>query len=235
MTSPKTLKWDGSFLGDFSRKCIKSTIISKNGILLHLLQTHTFRVRCLLKAPKDTSVPCILDELKGCFGLDKLGTHRIKIRGRRYVMIRCTLTDIILTKFSQNKITPAFEEDMRNLIAFRYMLSIPFTQNGSFLIRMRHQSFGKLVPYSFYEPQTFVCEHTIDPSERFMKRWFGEKDVGAYITNILPKRIEEEWTSFLCRLRTDIETVIETVDADYVWIGVYIIEKITKLCNHPEK
>ena len=226
-----SLKWDGRFLGDFPKKCIKCTIIPKNGITLHILQTPTFLVRCLLKAPRDTSVPCILDELKGCFGLDKLGTHRIKIGGRRYLMIRCTLTDILLNKFPENKITSEFEEEMRKLITFRYILSVPHTQNSSFLAR----TCETLVPCSFYEPQTFVHERTIDPPERFMRRWFGEKDVCAYVLKLLPKNKEEEWTPFLCRLRTDIETVIEAVDADYLWIGVYVIEKIAKLCTLVEK
>ncbi len=78
-------------------------------------------------------------------------------------------------------------------------------------------------------------ERTIDPPERFMRRWFGEKDVCAYVLKLLPKNKEEEWTPFLCRLRTDIETVIEAVDADYLWIGVYVIEKIAKLCTLVEK
>ncbi len=234
-----SLKWDGSFLGDFPKKCIKCTIIPKNGITLHILQTPTFLVRCLLKAPRDTSIPCILDELKGCFGLDKLGTHRIKIRGRRYVMIRCTLTDILLAKLPKNKITSEFEEEMCKLITFRYILSVPHTQNGSFLARTHYRSFGRIcercVPHSFYEPQTFVHERTIDPSEGFMKRWFGEKDVCAYVLKLLPINKDEEWAPFLCRLRTDIETIIEAVDADYIWLGVYIIEKIAKSCTLVEK
>lgn len=221
-----SLLWDGSYLGEFPKHCLKAKITVVNGFTFQIVKTDTFTTRCLLKCPRNTSVPCILDELKECFGLTKLGTHRIKIRGRMYIMYRCTLDDVPLTKVPKAKITPTIEAEMRRLIAYRFLLCISHTQNTSFLLRGRGTCF---IPYSFVEPQTLIDQHTVDPSETFVKRWFGEKEFHKDVMKIIPKKICEDWTSFLCRFRTIIEEKIEQVDSDYVWITAHLVEKIAKL------
>ena len=131
-----------------------------------------------------------------------------------------------LTKVSKAKITPTIEAEMRRLIAYRFLLCISHTQNTSFLLRGRGTYF---IPYSFVEPQTLIDQYTVDPSETFVKRWFGEKEFHKDVMKIIPKKICEDWTSFLCRFRTIIEEKIEQVDSDYVWITAHLVEKIAKL------
>jgi len=231
------LLWDGSYLGNFPRTCIKAKITVKNGFVFQIIKTDTFATRCILKRPRDASIPCILDELKVCFGLTKLGTHRIKISGRMYVMYKCTLNDIPLTKVPKTRITSHVEAEMRRLIAYRFLMCISHTQNTSFLIRKNTGSDNNdidkddnaFTPYSLIEPQTFIDQRTVDPSETFLKRWFGEKDFHKDVMKVIPKKICEDWTSFLYRFRPIIEDTIERVDSQYVWITAHLVEKIAKL------
>lgn len=227
-----SLSWDGSYLGNFPRKCIKAKITVTNGFTFQIIKTDTFAARCILKRPRDASIPCILDELKACFGLTKLGTHRIKISGRMYVMYKCVLNDVPLTKVPKIQISSSVEAEMRRLIAYRFLLCISHTQNTSFLLRKNNNDDGDgdtFTPYSLIEPHTFVDQCTIDPSEIFLKRWFGERDFHKDVMKIIPKKICEDWTSFLCRFRPIIEDTIERVDLQYVWITAHLVEKIAKL------
>lgn len=226
------LLWDGSFLGTYTRKCLGAKIAVKDGFKLYTLRTKSFTARCLLKALKNTSIPCILDELKVCFGMNKIGTHRIQIGKRMYVMYRCTLNDVILTKFPKNDMTEDLKLEMQKLIIFRYVLSIPFTRNSSFMVRNGSKSRNV---YSFYEPQTFIGERTIDPSERFLCTWFGEEDITNKCMEFIHKLPTEEWSEFLFRFNTDIDKIIQRLDKDYVWLSGFIIEKIIKLRGSLDK
>lgn len=229
--------WDGSFLGAFPRKCLNSYKIQvKDGFRLQIVRTEKFVVRCLLKALKDTSMPSILDEFKPYFGLKKLGTHRIKIGGRMYVMYKCELADLILSKYPKKNITKEMEEQMQKLIAFRYIFAVPSTQNSSFMVR----KVGKEQKiYSWYEPQSLIDQNVVEPGEAFLNKWLNGKDLLKFSLDLLsqnnprmnkaPIDKDEEWSVFLFRLRATLDEVIKRVDSTYLWMGTFIVERLVKL------
>jgi len=219
-----TLTWDGSFLGEYSSSILGPKIATNKGLTLRTIETECFRTTGCLKCPRNTSIPCILDELKTCFGLPKIGTHRIRIGGRMYIMYHNQLSDWRLDKLSKSQLEKIDKRKMQRLIAFRFLLSIPNPQNSSFVL---HPSSGEI--YSFNEPKTHLGEHTVDPTEGFINYWFEETDFRENILSILPKSAEESIANFLYSFRQQIEKVLERVDSDYVWLASYLVEKITKL------
>lgn len=221
-----TLKWDGSYLGDYPRSCLRRKFTMKNGLTITIIKTKDFMVKCLLRALRNVVVPCILDQLKECFGLRKIGTHRLKIGGKKYVMYKCKLTDTILTKVCRDEtVVRDVKVNMQSLIGFRCLMSIPHTQNSSFIVRKEGDV---LVPYSLYEPNTFISERSVNPSETFLELWCDKEDISDVIMKKLVKSSESDLTSFLLKLKDEVEKIVSSIDPSYIWIGGYITEKIVK-------
>jgi len=225
----KTLTWDGSFLGEYPSSILGTKIATNRGLILRTVETKTFRAAGCFKCPRDTSIPCILDELKACFDLPKIGTHRIKIGGRMYIIYHNRLSDWSLNKLSKSQIDKLDKVKMQRLISFRFLFSVPHSKNSSFVFR---SSTGEI--YSFNEPKTYLGECTVDPSERFIKNWFKEIDFRKSVLSILPKSDNESIENFLFSFRWKIEKIIERIDSNYVWLTSYIIEKIAKLSTEIE-
>lgn len=218
------LKWDGSFLGEYSPSIFGLKMAVQKGLTFRSLDTGTFRTISALKCPRDTSFPCILDELKTCFHLPKIGTHRIKIGRRTYVIYHSKLSDIRLDKTSKTQLKEIEKDKMQRLIAFRFLLSIPQPLNSSFIYRPSSREI-----FSFHEPKSLLGEETIDPTETFIRSWFEEQDFRKSVFSFLPKEKDESVSNFLYSLQDDIEKVIERIDANYIWLASYIVEKIAKL------
>src|SRR5579872_4194413 len=86
--APPAILWDGSFLGLYPRTIIvSSTVVAK--LTYWHLNLDGREIRVAARAVKD-AFPCIVDELKTIFGLQKIGTHLIKVGGRLYLLIRVT-------------------------------------------------------------------------------------------------------------------------------------------------
>jgi len=220
------LKWDGSFLGEYPSSIFGLKLSVEKGLSCRFIDTGDFRVKGTFKCPRDTSFPCILDELKSCFGLPKLGTHRIKIGGRTYVLYRSKLSDMRLDKLPRSQLEEIEKEQMQRLIAFRFLLSIPQPLNSSFIYRKSsHRVF------SFHEPKSLLGVETVDPTESFIKSWFEEKDFLQTVFSFLPNANKENLSNFLYSLQSNIEKTIQRVDMDYIWLSSYIVEKIAKLAE----
>lgn len=227
MKTQLKLLWDGSYLGEYPVKCKGRKLSTHGGLAIHQIKTDSFVTRCAIKAFRNTSLPVLLDEFKTCFNIKKTGTHRIKIGGRVYVMIRCTLQDKLLSKFPKKDINDHIRNQMKHYIAYRTIFSIPNTQNSSFIVR-------KEQIFSYYEPKTLIDKRSIEPSEGFLRNWLGKEDLYEIISEIFSIKEDETWCGFLFRLRNEIENIIKRVDNNYVWLCGLIIEKITKLRSETE-
>lgn len=224
------LKWDGSFLGEYPSSIFGLKMSVDKGLSFRSIDTGDFRVKGTFKCPRDTSFPCILDELKPCFGLPKLGTHRIKIGGRTYILYRSKLSDIRLDKLPRPQLEEIEKEQMQRLIAFRFLLSIPQPLNSSFIYRKSTRGL-----FSFHEPKSLLGVETIDPTESFIESWFEEKDFLQAVFSFLPNDDKESLSNFLYSFQSGIEKVIQRVDMDYIWLSSYIVEKIAKLAEEIEE
>jgi len=228
MESKQKLLWDGSYLGEFPVKCKGIKLSTHGGLVIHQIKTPKFVARCVIKAFRNTTLPVLLDEFKVCFNIEKTGTHRIKLGGRMYVMLKCSLQDKLLSKIPKRdilKFTDNIEHitnQMKKFIAYRTIFSITNTQNSSFILR-------KDQIFSYYEPNTLIGKKSIEPSEGFLRNWLGKEDLYECINLLFPIKEDETWCGFLFRFRNEIETIIKRVDNNYIWLCCPIIEKITKL------
>lgn len=224
-TSGKTLSWNGTFLGTYGINCIKKeekTVLKNN---LATIRTSSFHTTCVIRRSQDPVLVCLLDELKVCFGIEKIGTHHIQIGNIIYVMFRYDPNFFPLKeRFEADE---DFKEKMRILICYRMLLRIPNTNNSSFLVV---ESKGKYRPISFVESKSCLDISPKAPSIRFLNKWFGTKDISSEILSIFPKRVWEEWSEFLLGFRSKIQDKICEIDPDYVWFTSFVIERMNGFC-----
>ena len=232
------LPWDGSFLGTYGVNCVKGKVKTDNKLTFTTIHTKAFEITCILRRPTTPSIVCILDELKECFGIRKMGTHRIQIGNTIHVMIKCDMTSFLLTnsfKVSVNtelKVSvedgfdEAFKAEMRKLICYRLLLRIPNINNKSFLVVNES---GRYTPYSFVEVGVYMNKPHKPPTRKFLERWFGDRDISEEIVGIVPKKTYEEWSEFLLGFRDILSNKIHGVDPECVWLTSFIIEKMIAL------
>jgi hypothetical protein len=224
------LRWDGSFLGTFSRKCIVCKIQTKNTGLVHHrlvlnLEGEDNHVMCQMKRYRNVDLPCVLDELKTVFGVSKVGTHHIQIGKTHYVLYRSHLKDCVLTKLLGDE-KHAIVSSMQQNILYRMLMCIPEIQNAHFLCRPGK---GAL---SFHETKTLIDKENVCPTESFLCYWFGDESIDQHFQAFFkPHSSQEEWLSYLMTLKKELETVVERVHPDYIWMVAHIIERIHK-CVH---
>jgi len=209
------LEWDGSYLGEFPRYAIKSRLrVYNQPVISNIDCSDKKSFYGTLKSNKDTTLSCILDELKQCFSLPKLGTHRLKIGSRFYVIYRCHLSDIPLSKISDKNV---YKPIMKKLICYRSLFSIPNTTNTAFLTRNNEL-------YSFYETQSYLDQSiTEEPTETFLREWFDEDDFHQHMLKLIPSDIH------LVDFGNKLEKEIKRIDSNYVWMIPILLEKMSKL------
>lgn len=262
------LKWDGSYLGKFSRKIIGKKIrlkveksepfksgtsksrTSHKPVIITILKSKLFCGSGVLKCSKSPTIPCLLDQLKECFGLRPLGIHQLNIGGKKYVWYKCLIDDLYLhtlTKLEKTRLKPQMQE----LVAYRFLMCIPKTTNSSFIVRnknegnknVRNKNKGRAGDrydpdvehsqvYSIVESSTTIdtINKTIEPSETFIKEWFDE-DFHDSLKSFFPVHSVNAIPEFKDKL----DAIIHRIDSDYAWLSHFISEFLLKYMSLNEK
>ena len=230
-------KWDGSFLGEFKRDVILETRIANKDIYWHL-RLQNEEVYALSKPVKD-SFACVCDELKIVFGLPKLGSHLIKFGKALFLLIRVPIKDgsIIseltladVDKESNVHKNILFRQQVQETFAFREILGL--TQSFENSIRIRVPKNGLYYPVSFSEKSNQLDKEKPTLPKTVHEKWFAELKNG--ITDVIKRLLcmpidsDTEVVTVIARYRKKIEDTITRVDKEYIWMSVYIIERIMK-------
>ena len=198
---------------------------------------------CRVRLSK-TTFPNIIDELKPVFGLPKIGTHRCICGHRNYVLCRVNanpvtgeiVEDALLSNIAYDTklpngaplVTSIFVAQVQELFVFRELLGVTSSFEKAVAIRVTSRQGGK--HYKAY-PLSFT-ESKMDPTQRdrvipetVIKRWFGTTSVDKVVSRILGINDRDSLTSGLASLRTRIEQTVRRVDAQSIWVSVFIIER----------
>ena len=101
--------WDGSEITSFillDEVIIQEGVYGKNKYWVFNYKGE-FQI-CLLKEITKT-LPCLIDELKTAFGLEKIGTHWFRLHGKKFMIKRLVtqgnmiIQDLPLNKLKYNK------------------------------------------------------------------------------------------------------------------------------------
>ena len=245
-------KWDGSNLGVYDKsvvKCVWEKDINKGRTDEYwLISIKNESVYCIVKKVKD-SFPCIVDELKCVFGLNKLGTHLIKIKGistpKFFLLIRVDLIDNnfpqevslkdYISKYPFMMRDEFFRNQVRKIFVFRDLLGLSSTFESS--IRVKTPFKGIVYPVSFRDTSHSITKGGSVFSKTTLDKWFVNPDSPAldkYDTNTISSILGDslswngDMVGTLLKCRTKIQDIINRVDEGFIWISVYIIDRISK-------
>ena len=202
----KSIKWDGSYLGQYPADVVKGETRNKIGCYWKLELSEKISFYCLSKKYR-SSFNNILDECKRCCNLVPLGTHTIKIGkslylilqvatkkhtfqvGSKSVTIELVYEDIPLNKYPIEFIDEVTHEKIENLLAFRYIMAIPRTFENH--IHMRLLTGDKVdgyIPISFLESSVnFTSTRERLPATVYSKWFLRQKKITSIDADTVDK------------------------------------------------
>lgn len=218
METKKTeLKWDGSHLGTWSLKDIE---ISKDPDTIWLIKATNTRVTAVLNK---NSYPCIVDELKPLFGLVKVGTHMVCLKGKSYLLrpLR-TGKEVTVKDVEHDKLPAHLRAQIQDIYAFRFLVGVKQSFDKHIYIRTNEK--GQKYALSYCEATQeekaikSLCKTVID-------RWFGNSDLNKVIGRILQCG-ENSSVKIMAFYRGKINETIYRINKDLILLEDDIARKI---------
>jgi hypothetical protein len=238
------MQWNGSFIGVIKKSQILNIIKFKGDTYWKLTHNEN-TVYCLSKQSKNV-YPCIIDELKPIFNIQKLGTHWCKLGSRIFILTRVLEinkdninTDIRLNELQWSD--PMFNEKIRMIFAFRELLGITVSTGNSIRVRQDERLLGRNAdtsslsdvrytnitsnlweywdPVSFREPN-FCFERSVLSKATLKNVYSNEYNkLLKYVHCLVNVRNNKDIKTVLLRLQGNIENVISRVNINDSWIN----------------
>lgn len=237
------LLWDGSYLGNFGEKIIKSTWeIEKRKYMKISIKKHIFF--CAYITP-NSSFACVVDELKPLFGLTKIGSHRINIDRKMYIIYYVPYVDTIQWetplqcipanhKLRKNK---HIVREIKKIIIFRNIMALRANFERNIILRkvdhdrpIEEENTTQeniILPISVGEEHHILEKAFIYDSSvlraNLIRAWFNLEPLEKCLKTMISYRENDH--TVMIRLRYAIEEIITRVDKDYIWFSKNIIER----------
>lgn len=230
-SSTLIINWSGSHLGTFKVQEINDKTVIGDLCLWTITRgdvKFTAHVRCC----KD-QFPCIADELKPIFGLMKLGTHMLCIGSKSYLLIKPgNYQDHPLPSVDLD--TALLIKQVRSIYTFRYLIGINTSQDSH--LRLCKRNGFPLIPISYRDSDLTSDKHSKKAeanslSQTVMKRWFNGCELGTSVCSMVnwdqKSSLEANAKAVLImKFRGQIEAVITRVNREFIWLAVFIIDRI---------
>lgn len=239
------LPWDGSYLGEFKTNIITKRIKFDNiNFFLIKLNINIDLVVLCRFIRSNNKIPCIIDEIKPIFGINKIGTHSIKIGKVLYIIyktqwyIKNNEIEIEmgepLNRIEKNEqFIKSFEFDIKSMFAFRDLLGLDCFESSIYV----DTNTKKIFPLK--ENKTKGKESTIidissNMSISVSRRWFNKNDLNFYINYISGniKSIQNNnftynpITETFMKIHNYVYNVVFFIDKNEVWIINYITTRL---------
>jgi len=181
---------------------------------------------CIVRTCSST-LPCLIDELKPLFGLNKIGTHWIMHKNKMKILTRANISKdgYIKTDYTLNKyknIDVELKRKIQNVFVFRELLGLDKSTESSIVLKKIK---NKIYPLSFYEPDILSCDTVL--SKIIVNKWFNDISMDKLIKDMLNIYNIKNITSIIHELRVQFEDIIERVDRNLITYCDVILERIS--------
>ena len=209
-------KWDGSDVTDFinnEKTFIREAEYKK--ITYWVIINEKERETCSVK-PTTSLLSCLIDEMKPIFGLEKIGTHWFKFKGKNMLMHKleivdgCILEELTLKDVKYNE---KLEPEVQKIFIFREILGMSKSFESSIVLRNK-KFFIK--PVSFYEPNMVPSKKSNVLPNTILDKWFSKTSVDKVVLKMFKLDKIENLTSVLLELKTKLDKIVERVNPDAV-------------------
>ena len=225
-------KWDGSNVTNLiTQSNIYEAEYRKNKywVIEHTDENGNKQVEiCIIRSCK-SSIPCLIDELKPVFGLQKMGTHWCKQAGKNKILIKCVKTPegYIKEEITLNQvevITFLLKLQVQEIFAFRELLGVTCSYGSSIIVR---ETRNNVYPISFYEPNMLTVDKKIIPFT-VLDKWFEDTSIDIVVKRLCKIHKIENLGTVLHNFRNKIEKIIERVDRNAITYKSCIMNRITE-------
>ena len=232
-------EWDGSHLGDYPSSIILSSTKTRIGRYCQV-QIGNIKGMGILRASVDYT-PCLVDEHKPIFNINKIGTHSLKIDGRLYILTRPMTAsidtfnpedDMIIDDIpmSELHINPSaadlvFRHQVQELLCFRDIMALAGSHVGSIFIRVPETR--RPYPISVKEYSMRFGDRKSTLSNTVAQKWFSDRSISDVLVCMLRIDLEHfDMSMLLAKYRSEMENVFTRIDKRRVCSVVLILNRI---------
>lgn len=225
-------KWDGSNISDFlNRKDVFwEEAIYKKYIIWRIYYGDQTEL-CYIRA-SNSYLPCLIDEFKPIFGLEKIGTRWCKYKGRYLILLKPNVqNDTIIKEISLYDVyieDEYFREMVRRIFLFREMLGITRSNEKSIICR---DTPLMIKPISFYDPNMIPIKNGKVLSNNILNSWF-DGSLDESIKDFLHIENRNDITGLIFKLRTKMEEIVNRIDKKYIPYIDQIVSRIQSRLQH---
>lgn len=230
--------WDGSEVTDLIKKAIIEEGVYEKSIYWRLtfINEGNKSEVCMLRRIYNV-IPCLIDEIKPIFNLEKIGTHWIRHDNKKFLLLRVKLDkeeiihDLTLNLLPFDEKYENLNYEIRKIFAFRDMLGMSRNTEKSIILRkINFVNYNYILPISFYDANMEPSTAKTRISQIILEKWFNDISVDEIIKKMLKVKYLDEITEVLYTLRKKLENVVQRCDSNHIIFVDEIIAKIgTKL------
>jgi len=215
--------WDGSNITDF---ILNENIIIEEGkynkkTYWKIIKDNVYEI-CLVKTSTNT-FPCLIDELKIAFDLEKIGTHWIKFKSKIMILKKLEIWgNIVLEELTLNKIkfNKYLEAEVQKIFIFRELLGM--TANFEKNIILRNKGLY-IKPISFNDNNMAPYSEGKVIPETIINKWFKNSSLNEAILKMFGTK---NINFVLLKLKSELEKICLRVNKDLI---INIDEILTRI------
>ena len=234
-------KWDGSDVTDL----IKDKVIEQGryGKIIYWKiydeNNDKFEI-CMMRTATYGTIPCLIDELKPIFQLEKVGMHyfsRSKLatspskKSTKYcILLKVLLNekgqiihDLPLESYYHQKIT----YEIQKIFLFRELLGITKSYEKSIVLRITETKNRYVVPISFYESNMEPCKNTKIVSDKIIEKWFSDIAFDVFVKQFFKVKTIEDIPNTIYAFRNKLSEVVTRYDSEYITFVTEIVSRLT--------
>jgi len=219
-------KWDGSDITEFinsEETFIREAEYKKNTywVIINGEETEI----CLARTSTST-LPCLIDEMKPIFGLEKVGSHWFKFKGKNMLINKleivdgCILEELTLKDIKYSK---KLELEVQKIYIFRELLGMSKNFDSSVILRNK-KYFMK--PISFYEPNMMPSKNSIVLANTILEKWFSNTTVDEVVLKMFKVDKIENLATVLSYIKIKLDKIVERVNPESVTHVDEIVSRI---------
>lgn len=209
------LEWDGTWLGSYSDSIILNTVKSYPFNISHIYIPQLMESGMWVARHQSKSVyPCVIDEIKSIFGMVKIGTHSITIKGKLYILYNTKGRPQLLSE-TDCEMTDEMKMRVQDVFVFRMIVGLNCNFESSICMING-------IPTSYRNRVDVKEENDTSISNAMLKKWFVDS-----VGNSVRRMIKPSGRTFTARQR--IQALIEKLDQDLIWLDNVIFNMMMKL------
>lgn len=224
-------EWNGSEVTELIKNSIIEEAVYNKTIYWRVIHNEKEQY-CMVRSMSNGILPCLIDEIKPIFDLEKIGTHWTKYNNKKLLLLKVNVNvtgsiiyDLHLDIFPFNE---KLCHEVQKIFAFRNLLGMSKSYETSIILRKINKY---IVPISYYEPNMEPSSEGKIPNT-VLDKWFKNISIEEVVKNMLKIKDLKEIANILHAFRSKLEKVVKRCDNSSITFVDEIISRIGSCLQH---